>query len=39
MVKQITVLPGKLLLDGYELADFRMGSSNHSKWLVKPFVI
>jgi len=38
-VKQITVLPGKLLLDGHALADFRKGSSNHSKWLVKPFVI
>ena len=32
-------LPDKLLLDVYKLADFRKGSSNHLKWLVKPFVI
>ena len=33
MVKQITVLPDKLLLDVYELADFKKGSSNRSNWL------
>ncbi len=33
MVKQITVLPDKLLMDVYELADFKKGSSNRSNWL------
>jgi hypothetical protein len=33
MVKQITVLPDKLLMDVYELADFTKGSSNRSNWL------
>ena len=33
MVKQITVLPDKLLMGVYELADFTKGSSNRSIWL------
>jgi predicted nuclease with TOPRIM domain len=33
MVKQITVLPDKLLMDVYELADFKKGLSNRSIWL------
>ena len=33
MLKQINALPGKLVLEVYELADFKRGSQNHSDWL------
>ena len=33
LLKQITVLPDKLVLEVYELADFAKGSTNRSNWL------
>jgi CII-binding regulator of phage lambda lysogenization HflD len=33
LLKQINALPGKLVLEVYELADFKRGSQNHPDWL------
>jgi hypothetical protein len=32
MLQKVTVFPEKLVLDVYELSDFKRGSTNHQDW-------